>query len=216
MLSPRIAPVLAALAVGSALFVGVGTTRTAAAEGSPVDPQVARLLQAKSTMKWNYTPPGSNDRYGHAETLIAAPADKVTRMVTQFSHYKEIHRKFATARVVAKEGDTTDVYMRYPVQIGRLKVEFHEVMRFGPPQAQGNAKVVVGNGVQGDMKRGQTVIRVKPVDAEHSILEVDVLLLPKIPAPQSMIDEELRDGADDFVTGVRARVQGNPGPVVSL
>jgi carbon monoxide dehydrogenase subunit G len=182
----------------------------------PTDPQVARLLDAKKTLKWNYAPPGRSERYGHAEALVAAPADKVAKVATDFGHYKELHRKFATARVVGKEGDNTDVYMRYPVQIGAMKVEFWEVMRFGGLRVNDGTHFLEGNGVKGDMKQGRTAITVKPIDAKHSLLTVDVVLIPKIPAPQFLIDEELRDGAEDFVNGVKDRAQGFVGPVTAL
>ncbi|HEY8077612.1 MAG TPA: hypothetical protein VIF62_25975 [Labilithrix sp.] len=178
------------------------------------DPQVARLLGAKDTMRWN-TPIGG-DRYGHAEALVDAPADVVAKRAAEFNHYKELHRKFQTARVIAKEGDTTDVYMRYPVRIGPMTFELHEVMRFQATKQVGAAYVIEATGVKGDMSKGRTIIRVKPVDDKHSILEVDVLLVPQIPAPQSFIDEELRDGAFDFVNGLRDRSQPQPGPVTQL
>lgn len=127
--------------------------------------------------------------------------------MTEFGKYKELHRKFATARVINKEGDKTDVYMRYPVQIGLMKIEFWEVMRFEPVKQSGSAHVLEATGIKGDMKRGHAVMTVKPVDATHSLLQVDILLIPSVPAPQFLIDEELRDGALDFVNGLRDRAQ---------
>jgi carbon monoxide dehydrogenase subunit G len=180
------------------------------------DPQVARLLQAKKTLKWNYAPAGTSDRYGHAEALVAAPADAVAKVATEYGKYKTLHRKFATARVIAKEGPNTDVYMRYPVQIGMVKIEFFEVMRFGQPRMNGATHIIEGTGIKGDMKTGRTVISVRPVDAKHSLITVDVLLVPKVPAPQFLIDEELRDGAEDFVNGLKDRAQGFGGPVTQL
>lgn len=197
-----------------ALFVLTLCT-VARADAEPAkDPQVARLLDAKKTLKWNHDL--GFGRYGHAETLVDAPAEKVAKAAADFAHYKELHRKFSTARVVAKEGEQTDVYMRYPVQIGPMTVELHEIMRFGPLRYNGPAHVLEARAVKGDMKRGHTVIRIKPVDARHSILEVDIMLVPTLPAPQSFIDEELRDGAQDFVNGLKDRAQGWSGPVTSL
>jgi hypothetical protein len=180
------------------------------------DPQVARLLDAKKTLNWNHTLGSSKDRYGHAEALVAAPADKLAKTASEFGQYRHLHRKFATARVIAKEGDQTDVYMRYPVQIGPMTIELYEVMRFGPVRAAGGTHVLEGRGVKGDMKRGHTIITIKPVDATHSLLQVDISLVPTLPAPQSYVDEELRDGAQDFVNGLKDRAQGWAGPVVSL
>lgn len=177
------------------------------------DPQVARLLAAKGTLKWNH---GTSSRYGHAEALVGSSANDLARAALDYNHYKDIHPKFSTARVVGKEAGKTDVYMKYPVKIGPVKIELHEVMRFDPERLDGQTHVIEGVGIKGDMTRGHTKITIKPVDATHSVLSVDVMLDPKIPAPQVLVDEELRDGAGDFVNGLKDRAQGHPGPVVSL
>jgi hypothetical protein len=107
--------------------------------------------------------------------------------------------------------------MKYPVTIGKLTFELHETMRFAPTKSVGNAYVLEGQALlNGDMKQGHTVITVKPIDAKHSLLMVDVLLVPKLPAPQSFIDEELRDGALDFLNGLKDKAQGWSGPVTQL
>ncbi len=186
----------------------------ARADGT-ADPQVTRLLQAKRTLNWNHTL-GGTERYGHAEALVDAPADAVAKKATEFGQYRTFHRKFATARVVGKEGEKTDVYMRYPVTIGKLTIELQETMRFSPIRSVGSAFVLEAHALQGDMKRGHTIITIKPVDAKHALLQVDVLLVPKLPAPQSFIDEELRDGALDFVNGLKDKAQGWVGPVTQL
>ena len=190
----------------------------AQADASPhPDPQVSRLLEAKKTLNWNQPLAGSKERYGHAEALVDAPADVVAKKAVAFNEYKTFHRKFAAARVINKDGDKTDVYMRYPVTIGKLTFELKETMRFAPIKSVGNSFVVEGQALlNGDMKQGHTVITVKPVDAKHCLLLVDVLLVPKLPAPQSFIDEELRDGALDFVNGLKDKAQGWSGPVTQL
>lgn len=211
------AAIVSIVSLGSATFAPTTALADAdapAVSGAAQDRQVARLLEAKKTLNWNHNL--GADRYGHAEALVEAPAERVAKAATEFGQYKTLHRKFATARVVAKEGDQTDVYMRYPVQIGPVKIELYEVMRFAPPRVAGNAQVIEARGVKGDMKRGHTVITVKPVDATHSLLSVDILLVPTLPAPQSYVDEELRDGAYDFVNGLRDKAQGTVGPVVAL
>jgi len=205
------------LRVLAALFVLALPVAAHADGASHPDPQVARLLDAKKTLNWNQAIGGSNQRYGHAEALVDAPADVVAKKAQAFGEYKTFHRKFAAARVIGKEGDKTDVYMRYPVTIGALTINLSETMRFAPVKSVGNAYVVEGNALlKGDMKAGHTIITVKPIDAKHSLLQVDVLLVPKLPAPQSFIDEELRDGALDFVNGLKDKAQGWSGPVTQL
>jgi hypothetical protein len=189
------------------------------AEQPARDPQIQRLLDAKSTLKWNQAVGSSKERYGHAEALVDAPADVVAEKASDYAHYKDLHRKFSTARVINKDSGNTDVYMRYPVQIGPFTFNMHEVMRFTPVHATlsgGPGFQLEAHGIQGDMKQGHTLITIKPVDAHHSLLQVDVLLVPSIPAPQTFIDEELRDGAQDFVNGLKDRSQGWVGPVTTL
>lgn len=187
-----------------------------AAHADPPDPQVAKLLQAKAAVQSNRTIGTGADRYGHAEALVAAPAEKVVEALSQFNRYKDLNKKFASARVINKEGDQTDVYMKYPVKVGALQIELYEVMRFSPLKASGAVHTLEARGIKGDMRRGHILMSVRPVDATHSVLEIDVSLVPLLPAPQSYVDEELRDGALAFVNGLRDRAQPKPGPVVSL
>jgi hypothetical protein len=45
---------------------------------------------------------------------------------------------------------------------------------------------------------------------------VDLLLVPTLPAPRSIVEEELRDAALDLVNGLKDKAQGFRGAVVSL
>jgi hypothetical protein len=180
------------------------------------DGEVQRLLDAKRTLAWNAAA-GKGQRYGHAEALVDATADKVRDTALDFAHYKDLHRKLQNARVVGKDENGTDVYMKLPVKIGPFSFEQWSVMRFGPARAlPGGGWVVEGRETKGNMKDGHLVITVRPVDAKHALLKVDLLLVPSMPAPQSMIDEELRDAAVDFANGLKDRSQGWVGPVVRL
>jgi hypothetical protein len=205
---------MSVMSAAAFLALTLFSTVSFADAGSGIDdPQVQRLLAAKTTLKWNY---GTKSRYGHAEALVATSSDELAKAASDYAHYRDLHPKFSTARIVAKDGAHTDVYMRYPVKIGFVKFELYEVMRFDADHVSGGTHVIEGHGVSGDMTRGHTVITIKPVDNTHSLLQVDVLLDPKLPAPQVLVDEELRDGAEDFVNGLKDRAQGFRGPVVSL
>lgn len=199
-------------------LVGLPAVALADARPDPAqDPEVARLLEAKgATLKWNHVPAGKSVRYGHAEVLVDAPLAKVKAAAVDFGHYKDFHHKFASARVVAKEGDSTDVYMKLPIKVGPVKLDQWEVMRFGPARTTGAHVVVEGRGVQGSMKEGHLVVTARAVDDKHSLVKVDLLLLPNLPAPQSIIDEELRDAATDFVNGIRDKSQGDNHVVTAL
>lgn len=199
-----------------ALVVALSAAPLVARADGAIAPDVQRLLSARRTLHFNVKLPGSTEAYGHAEALVAAPADKVRDTAMDFDRYRELHRKFAGARVIQRAGGSTDVYMKLPVKIGPFKVDQWEVMRFGPARTAGGTHVVEGRGIQGSMKAGHMVITVKPVDATHALLAVDLLLVPRLPAPRSLVEEELRDAAKDLVNGLKDRAQGWVGPVVSL
>lgn len=198
-------------------FLAPGVALADARPDPAHDAEVSRLLQAKgATLKWNHVPAGKSVRYGHAEVLVDAPFARVRSAVVDFARYRELHRKFASARIVAKDGDNVDLYMKIPIKLGPLKLEQWEIMRFGPARGGESNVVVEGRGVQGSMKEGHIVVTARAVDERHTLVKVDLLLLPNLPAPQALIDEELRDGASDFVNGLRDKAQGDNHVVTSL
>lgn len=197
-------------------LLGAPSVAHADAAADPAqDAEVARILNAKGmTQRW--TAVGKRGHYGHAETLVDASASRVRDEALKFSTYKDIHRKFASARVVGKEKDRTDVYLKLPVKVGPFSVDQWEVIRFAPARTEGRMHIVEGSAVQGNMKDGHIVISVRPVDEKHALLKIDFLLVPSMPAPQSMVDEEVRDAAFDFANGLKDKAQGWVGPVTSL
>jgi len=44
---------------------------------------------------------------------------------------------------------------------------------------------------------------------DWTVLKFDILLRPGVPAPQSLVDEQLRDGAMDAVNSIHDRAQGS-------
>jgi hypothetical protein len=205
----RIAPFLLALALLA--------PAVARADDDPAqDPEVARLLKAKQAMRWNMVPPGKTEKVGHAEALVEAVPDKLRDTFVDFGHYKDLHRKFASARVVNKEGDNTDVYLKLPVSIGPIKLDQWGVLRFGPPKKVGDTWMLEGKQIQGNMKNGYITLSARPVGPKHSLLKIDIFLIPSVPAPQSVVDEELRDAAFDLANGMKDKSQGFSANVVSL
>jgi len=177
------------------------------------DAQLDRLNSAGHTLKWNWNPPGHQERYGHAETLVQAPMAAVRTQVLDFSHYKDLSGgKFKTSRMVAKEGDNTDVYFQVPVMHGMLTLWY--VSRFTPTQvAAPGAEMVEGKFVRGNVKDMHVQFKMRKVDERFTIMSCDLYVAPTFPAPQSAVDEELRDACKDAVEAVRDRSQGFKGDV---
>lgn len=165
--------------------------------------QLGRLEKDPGPIKSNWVPPGRGERYGHAEGLVAAPPDAVRAKLVDFAHYKDLAGpKFKNVRVVGKEGAATDVYFQLPIMKGLVTIWY--VTRFLPPRND----VVEGTFVKGNIRGMHIVFAVRPgLDERSSVMVCDLVLSPSLPAPQSALDEELRDACGDAILSVRRTVE---------
>jgi hypothetical protein len=202
--------------------------QTAAAPAAPSDPgawpfgpapsegelraQAERLAKDQGPIKTNWTPPGKSDRYGHAEGLIAAPYDVVKARLLDFPHYKELAGpKFKKVSVVDKSASGTDLYFQLPIMKGLVTIWY--VTRFGAARpGMGGAEVIEGRFVKGNIKDMQIAFTIRPTPDQKTTLVCDLNLAINLPAPQSALDEELRDACGDAVNAVRARTTQPPPP----
>ena len=191
--------------------LGLGLASPARADAPASDPEAARIAGVGHPTKWNWTPPGRSNRFGHAETLIHAPQATVRQLVLDFGKYRELASSITTSRVVGHEPDgATDVYL----QMGVLNNTFHlwDVTRFAPPRASADGtEVIEGTKVpgKGNIDDATLVWTLHPAGAGWTVLKFDLLLSPGLPAPQSLIDEQLRDSALDAVNSIHDRAQGS-------
>jgi hypothetical protein len=194
----------------------------AGAPGAPIaeahaagqqDVQLDRLVAAGHSVKWNYSPQGRSERFGHSEVLINAPMAAVRAQVLDFPHYKEFAPdKFKNARMVAKDGSNVDKYFQVPIMHGMMTLWY--VARFGGTRVTTpGTEVVEGKFVKGNIKDMNIVFTMRSIDPSWTILSCDLLLTPNMPAPQAAIDEELRDAAMQAVDAIKDRAQGKKGDV---
>ena len=162
-----------------------------------------RLKKDPGPIKSNWTPPGKGDRYGHAEGLVAAAPDAVRAKLTDYAHFKELAGpKFKSVKVVDKQGQSTDVYFQLPIMKGMITIWY--VTRFAPPKPGAGGDVIEGTFVKGNIKGMQIAFAIKPgTDDKSTALTCDLVLQPNVPAPQSAIDEELRDACGDAIFSLR-------------
>jgi hypothetical protein len=196
--------------VSAAAFALAATTVPSNASASPeAEADAVRLSAAGRTLKWNWTPPGQSKPFGHAEAVIGAPLATVRQVVLDFERYPSFaSSRFKVARVLKRDAGNTEVYMQFSVLHGLLKL-WH-VTRFAPPRAAGaGTEIIEGTFVRGNIKDARTSWTLREVDANTTVLKADILLTPDIPAPQSALDEELRDAAQQAVDGVREKSQGH-------
>ena len=182
----------------------------APAAGAP-DKERERLEAAGGVVKTNLTPPGKSDRYGRAEAIVHAPIDELRKAVLDFSNYKSLAPdKFKTARMIAKEDGHVDVYFQVPVMKGLMTIWY--VTRFPehPQKLANGAELEDGKFVKGSIDDMELAITMRSVAPDETILSIDLLIVPHLPAPQSAIDETLRDAAGDAVDALKKRVEAKP------
>jgi hypothetical protein len=184
------------------------------ARASERDPDAVRIAAAGHSLKWNWTPPGRADRYGHAETLVHATQASVRARVLDFGHYHDIMpEKFRSSRVIGHGADgSADVYVQIAVLHGMVLL--WDVTRFAPAKAVASGLDVVEGRMltgKGNIEDLSVVWTLHAVDADWTVLKLDLLLKPGIPVPQSAIDEELRDSAMNAVDAIHDRAQGSAG-----
>jgi hypothetical protein len=203
----------ARIAFLAGVMLVVGLPGNAAAEG---DSELSRLEAAGGkTLKWNWTPPGQSDSHGHAERIVrASPAQVIARIQDYGSYQSFAPWRFKTSRVVGHEGPATDVYLQFSALKGL--VTLWNVTRFQPPRSAGpGVEVIEGRFVKGNVKDVHVVWTVRGVGAGKTILKCDILLKPDLPAPQSALDEELRDAAQQAVDGASAKAEKAAGTLAS-
>ena len=168
--------------------------------------QLERLRKDAGPIKSNWVPPGKSDRYGHAEGLIDAPIDAVRAKLLDFGRYKDLAGpKFKNVKVVDKQGQSTDVYFQLPIMKGLVTIWY--VTRFPPLRASGGGDVVEGTFVKGNIKNMHIAFTVRPgTEEKNSVLVCDLILKPNVPAPQSALDEELRDACGDAINSLRKTI----------
>jgi hypothetical protein len=177
-----------------------------------IDADAQRLSQLGHSVKTNVVPAGKTERYGHAEVLINAPITKVRQQVTDYAHYKDlVPEKFHNARVVDKDKEhgTTDLYFTLDIMKGLVKLT--NQIRFTSPRVVApGTEVIEGRFVKGtNVKDSNVILTLREVTPDFTVLKIDLLILPTIPAPQAAIDEELRDAALMAADALHDRSQGN-------
>ncbi len=142
---------------------------------------------------------------GAARARVASTHETIRGVLTDYAHYSQIITRFEKARIVGKVGQQTDVYLEVPILHGATKV--WAVVRFDPPKTEGSDIVIRGRMVKGNVKRLDSTWRVRKVTETSSDLALELLIVPDLPAPSSLIVSEVRRAAARAVSGARAEAE---------
>jgi ribosome-associated toxin RatA of RatAB toxin-antitoxin module len=174
------------------------------ATAAPNDEQ-KRLMKKRGAERYDVAASGSSVRAGAARVTVKAPIKLVHKVVSDFKNYPEFISKFEKARVVGREGNKTDVYLQVPILKGAAKV--WAVVRFEPVKSVNGWDVLEAHMVKGNVKRLDAWWRVKKIDDENTQLNLEMLIVPKLPVPGSLITDEVAYAADVAVMGSRNRAE---------
>lgn len=193
----------------SRTFLGVtlalGFLVTAPAASAAPDAEATRLMKKRDSERYELETKHSSTKAGAARVHVAAPIAVVKKVVQDFRHYEDFIKKFDKAKVVGRDGDKTDVYLQVPILKGAAKV--WAVVRFEPMKKVGNEYILQGSMVKGNVKRMDATWRLKQIDEDDTQLHLELLILPKLPVPGSLVTGEVAYAADEAVMGTRNRAE---------
>ena len=202
----------AALAAVGALCLLPGTTY---AEDQPECDKIERAMKASSpdeiakirgTRRCSQGFPGFSIAAGGGVTVANAGIAQVRQTVTDYGHYADFMPRFQKSRIVGKSGPTTDVYLQVAILHGAASV--WAVTRFGAPVPESGGERIEGKlEGKGNVDDLRAVWHLTPVDADHTIVRLDLLIVPTFPVPHSLVTDELEFASDQAVSATRDRTE---------
>jgi ribosome-associated toxin RatA of RatAB toxin-antitoxin module len=183
-------------------LLSLGTTLVRA------DDETGRLLKSHATERYNVSLVGAatSIKAGGGMTAVNAPLAEVRKIVLDFGHYADFMPRFKKSRIVGRNGVNTDVYLQVEILHGAATI--WAVTRFNPPRPEGPGELIEGKmGGQGNVDDLRSVWHLQPIDDTHTILKLELLIVPKVPVPGSVVTGELEYAADKAVSSARDRAE---------
>ena len=184
-------------------FIGALALSASAAAAKPTE-EARRLIERRDAERYRVSAPGTSVQAGAARVHVAAPIEVVRDVVTDFGSYSRHIKKFNKTHVVGKSGANTDVYMQVPILKGVAKV--WAIVRFEPPKKSAEGEEIIeGTMVKGNVKRLDARVRLTKIDDKNTQLNIELLIVPDLPVPGSLVTGEVAYAADEAVMGLRNR-----------
>ena len=118
-------------------------------------------------------------------TLIDAPIATVRKIVMQYDGYAKLIKPFEQSRVLSKRNGVSEVYLKVPVAHGAVSV--WAVAKMTGPIKDADGKKIVGTYAnKGNVDDFRAVWRLRAVDANRTIVKLEVLVDPQLPLPASV------------------------------
>jgi ribosome-associated toxin RatA of RatAB toxin-antitoxin module len=159
------------------------------------------LQKWREVSRFNVKTPYADMNAGAARVNVDAPEELVRSVVLDYKNYASFMSRFEKSQVVGRSGDKTDVYLQVPILKGAAKV--WAVVRFEPIKQVDGGEVLVGHMIKGNVKRLDATWRLKKLDDSTTQVALELLIVPDMPVPDSLVVPEVRFAAAKAVEGSR-------------
>lgn len=163
------------------------------------------IAKTAESVRYSVRTPQSSIEAGAARIRVNASPSAVLDVVTDYGHWDQFITRFEKVRVVGRSANGVDVYMQVPILKGAAKI--WAVVRFDAPKEVGNERVIEGHMIKGNVERLDAKWRVLPIDDNTTELHLQMLIVPKIPVPGSLVTGEVAYAADKAVIDLRSVVE---------
>lgn len=185
--------------LGALTLAGLTLLSSVASASAPADS--AELAKWRHVERFEVKTPYSDMNAGAAWVNVDAPVDVVRQVVLDYKNYPSFISRFEKARVVGRSGDKTDVYLQVPILKGAAKV--WAIVRFEPVTQVNGADVIIGHMIKGNVKRLDATWRLRKIDDQSTRVALELLIVPDMPVPGSLVVPEVRFAAAKAVEGSR-------------
>lgn len=151
------------------------------------------------------TAPKNSIDTGGAAIYVHAPIDVVRRIITDYRNYEKTIKAFKKSKLLSRNKGVSEVYLEVPILHGAATVWVVALM--STPFIEGNEEKITARMLRGNVDDFRAVWRLRAVDAEHTIVKLELLVDPSLPAPASLVTPELCTAADNAVTSVRKHAE---------
>lgn len=169
------------------------------------DAEAKRLMRHRDAERYELSQGPRGLKAGGARVHVAAPSSHVRKVVSDFRNYARFIDQFEKAKVVGRHGAQTDVYLRVPILEGAAKI--WAVVRFDPIRSENGEEILEGHLVKGNVKRLDARWRIKKIDDDDTQLHLELLVVPDLLVPGSIVTKESKYAADVSVMGSRDRAE---------
>lgn len=149
--------------------------------------------------------PASAIDTGGAAILVNAPLAEVRKIVTKYGDYQKFLKPFDQSKVLSKRKGVSEVYLQVPILHGAARIWV--VTELSAPTKRGAEEVITGRLKRGNVDDFRAVWRMRAIDAEHTVLKLELLVDPSLPFGASLVTKTLMGSAEKGVKGVKQRAE---------